>query len=35
MNVESNNFMTDLIFVGIVLAFFVASSLYGRFCENL
>ena len=35
MNVESNNFMIDLIFIGIVVAFFVASALYVRFCEKL
>lgn len=35
MNVEFNNFMTDLIFVGIVVAVFIASGLYVRFCEKL
>jgi len=27
--------MSDLIFVGIVVAFFVVSGLYVRFCEKL
>jgi len=27
--------MSDLIFVGIVVAFFVVSALYVRFCEKL
>jgi len=27
--------MNDLIFVGIVAAFFIASGFYVRFCENL
>ena len=27
--------MSDLIFVGIIVAFFVAGSLYVRFCEKL
>jgi len=27
--------MNDLIFVGIVIAFFIASALYVRFCEKL
>jgi len=27
--------MTDLIFVGIVVAAFIASGLYVRFCEKL
>jgi len=27
--------MSDLIFVGTIVAFFVASALYMRFCEKL
>jgi hypothetical protein len=27
--------MSDLIFVGTVIAFFVVSALYVRFCDNL
>jgi len=27
--------MNDLIFIGIVIAFFLASGLYVRFCEKL
>jgi hypothetical protein len=27
--------MSDLIFAGIIVAFFVASALYVRFCEKL
>jgi len=27
--------MSDLIFVGIVVAFFLVSALYVRFCEKL
>ena len=27
--------MSDLIFVGVVVAFFVVSGLYVRFCEKL
>ena len=28
-------FMSDLVYVGIVVAFFVVSALYVRFCETL
>jgi hypothetical protein len=28
-------FMTDLIYVGIVVAFFVVSGVYVRFCEKM
>ena len=35
MNVEANNFMMDLIFVGIVVAFFAACGLYAGWCEKL
>jgi len=27
--------MSDLLFVGIIVAFFVAGALYVRFCEKL
>ena len=27
--------MTDLIYIGVVVLFFVASGLYARFCERL
>jgi hypothetical protein len=30
-----NKLMTDLIFIGVMVAFFVASGLYVGFCEKL
>ena len=27
--------MSDLIYVGVIVAFFVVGALYVRFCENL
>jgi len=27
--------MSDLVYVGVVVAFFVVSALYARFCERL
>jgi len=32
---SDNVFMTDLIYIGIVAAFFAASGLYARFCGKL
>jgi hypothetical protein len=29
------NFMSDFIFVGIVIAFFIVSAFYVHFCEKL
>ena len=35
MNVESNDFMNDLIFIGIVVLFFAASGIYAGWCGKL
>jgi hypothetical protein len=32
---ECGNRMTDLIYVGVTVLFFVVSGLYVRFCEKL
>jgi hypothetical protein len=32
---ECVNLMTDLIYVGVTVLFFVVSGLYVRFCEKL
>ena len=32
---ESENRMTDLIYIGVTVMFFVVSGLYVRFCEKL
>ncbi len=32
---ESETCMTDLIYIGVIVLFFVVSGLYVRFCEKL
>jgi hypothetical protein len=33
--IQSKTYMTDLIYIGITVLFFVVSGLYVRFCEKL
>jgi hypothetical protein len=35
MKVNEEAWMSDLVYIGIVVVFFVVSALYVRFCEKL
>jgi hypothetical protein len=34
-NHQENIFMLDLVFIGVIVAFFVIAGLYAAFCEKL